>query len=577
MSRSPAPPPATARPAATLVPVRDGEDGPELLLLRRADRGDQNSRAWVFPGGLLDAADRLAQPYCDGLDDITASARLGLSKGGLAHYTAALRECFEEAGLLLARDAEGRPVGSELAAEAGWRRALQRGDRSLADLCEARGWQLTVDALQPLAHWITPLGMPKRFDTRFFLAEAPADQVAAHDGHEMVDHRWLRPADALAQQGEGQVTGPARTLLEQLAPLGSVAAMRAWARGLGVPTPIQPRRGRLADGRIAPIPPQHPAYPELGRIDPPGRGSASSVIEPGAVVPLSPAGSVLRVTAPNGSVMTGPGTNSYLLRAGTDNAAGWAVIDPGPDDPAHLRALLAAAPGPIRWILVTHTHIDHSPAAAALKAATGAAVFGQPPLHPEWQDAAFAPDRVLTDGERLVLGPALTLEVIHTPGHAANHLCFRHVQERLLFTGDHVMQGSTVVINPPDGDMAAYLASLQALLDRADDAEAGFDWIAPGHGFLIPQPPRVLTLLLRHRRRREAAVLAALARLGPCDLDTLLPVVYHDVPAQRHPVAARSLRAHLLHLQAQGRVQATGPQWQALSLTSDEAPASLQT
>jgi glyoxylase-like metal-dependent hydrolase (beta-lactamase superfamily II) len=339
--------------------------------------------------------------------------------------------------------------------------------------------------------------------------------------------------------------------------------MLAWAGQLGPISPIQPRLGQLGNGRLAPIPPQHPAYPELGRIDPLGLGHASSLIRPGVAVALSPGRTVLRVTAPNGSVMTGPGTNTYLLSAG--EGAGWAVIDPGPDDAAHVQAVLAAAPGPIRWILVTHTHIDHSPAARALQAATGARLYGQRPGHPEWQDTQFTPDVALVGGERLDFGAQLALEVLHTPGHASNHLCYRHVQERLLFTGDHVMQGSTVVINPPDGDMGAYLASLRALAERVDGAE-GFDWIAPGHGFLIPQPARALALLLRHRRRREASVLATLARLGPSRLEELLPQVYHDVPVPRHPVAARSLHAHLLHLQSQQRVSVCGEQWVAAAL-----------
>lgn len=574
MPRPDAPTPIPARPSATLLLARDTEAGPQLLMLRRADRGDQNSHAWVFPGGLLDGADRAAHPHCDGLDDAAASERLGLAVGGLDHWVAALRECFEEAGLLLAVDADGGELDpAELAARGDdWRLALQRGERSLAQLCEATGWRLAVDRLHWVAHWVTPLGMPKRFDARFFLARAPQGQEARHDGSEMVDLRWLGVAEALAGATGVQVIGPARALLDQLAGFATVAGMLSWAAQLDPIAPIQPRLGRLGPlegGRLAPIPPQHPAYPEIGRIDPHGAGHALSHIAPGVAVPLSPDRRVLRVTAPNGSVMTGPGTNSYLLRSGNDcgsgpaEDAGWAVIDPGPDDPAHVQALLAAVPGPIRWILVTHTHIDHSPAARALQAATGAQVFGQRPAHPEWQDTAFAPDRPLAGGEVLEFGPELTLEVIHTPGHAANHLCYRHVQERLLFTGDHVMQGSTVVINPPDGDMAAYLASLRALADRVEGPQ-GFEWIAPGHGFLIPQPARSLELLIRHRRRREAAVLAALARLGPSPLEALLPVVYHDVPPQRHPVAARSLRAHLLHLQAQQRVVEAQGRWCAL-------------
>ena len=170
------------------------------------------------------------------------------------------------------------------------------------------------------------------------------------------------------------------------------------------------------------------------------------------------------------------------------------------------------------------------------------ALLGWRATHPQWQDPDFQPDAQPHDGERLQLGPETTLRVLHTPGHASNHLCYLLEQERLLFTGDHVMQGSTVVINPPDGDMSAYLRSLRALLDE------DLQWLAPGHGFLVARPHDVLRGLIAHRLRREAKVLRALQRHAPCTVDTLLPEVYDDVPAALHGVSARSLLAHLLKL-----------------------------
>jgi glyoxylase-like metal-dependent hydrolase (beta-lactamase superfamily II) len=239
------------------------------------------------------------------------------------------------------------------------------------------------------------------------------------------------------------------------------------------------------------------------------------------------------------------------------------VIDPGPDIAAHVQALQAAvAPGRIVRILVTHTHRDHSPAAAPLAAATGAAVWGRVARHPMWQDERFVAQHTPTHGQRLELAPGCTLRVLHTPGHASNHLCYLWEQEQLLFTGDHVMQGSTVVINPPDGDMAAYLRSLQALQDE------DLQWLAPGHGFLVAEPRAVLRALVAHRLRREAKVRAALQALqaarpeGRFTLAELLPAVYDDVPAALHPVAARSLLAHLLKLAEDGVARqegATGP------------------
>ncbi|MDB5820386.1 MAG: Zn-dependent hydrolase or glyoxylase,metallo-beta-lactamase superfamily, partial [Rhizobacter sp.] len=223
--------------------------------------------------------------------------------------------------------------------------------------------------------------------------------------------------------------------------------------------------------------------------------------------------------------------------------------NPRSEEPAAIRAaILAAAPGPITRIIVTHTHKDHSPAAAALKAATGAPLLGQAARHSEWQDTDFQPDQPLVGGERIELAPGTTLRVIHTPGHASNHLCFLLEEERLLFTGDHVMQGSTVVINPPDGDMSAYMASLTEL------ADVDLDWLAPGHGFLIDKPSEAIRNIIAHRLKREAKVLDAVRALGPAPLDTLLTKVYDDVAPHLHPPARRSLVAHLAKLKDDGAV-----------------------
>jgi glyoxylase-like metal-dependent hydrolase (beta-lactamase superfamily II) len=205
--------------------------------------------------------------------------------------------------------------------------------------------------------------------------------------------------------------------------------------------------------------------------------------------------------------------------------------------------------GKIRWILCTHTHLDHSPAAALLKAATGAQVLGRPA--PPGQDETFQPDFVLESGQRVDLG-AIGLRAIHTPGHASNHLCYLLEETKMLFTGDHVMQGSTVVINPPDGDMRAYLASLEKLLGEE------IAIIAPGHGYLIGAPHQEVRRLIAHRLGRERKVVRALRELGEASVEELLPVVYDDVPARIHRVAARSLTAHLEKLAADGAVRAAG-------------------
>lgn len=272
-------------------------------------------------------------------------------------------------------------------------------------------------------------------------------------------------------------------------------------------------------------------------------------IHHGAPVRLSPR--VYRLTARNSGAMTGPGTNSYLV----GSADGCAVIDPGPADHRHIEALAAAAPGPVRYILVTHTHQDHSPGAAALKSLTGASVLGRTTRHPHWQDPTFLADRELRHDERIAPSPGATLRVFHTPGHASNHLCYLLEEERLLFTGDHIIQGSTVVIDPPDGDMGAYLRSLDSLL--REDLEA----LAPGHGTLIASPQAAIESLIRHRQRREAKVLAALPHDRGADLSTLVQRVYDDVPARLHALAERSLLAHLLKLESESRVLRVADSW----------------
>jgi glyoxylase-like metal-dependent hydrolase (beta-lactamase superfamily II)/8-oxo-dGTP pyrophosphatase MutT (NUDIX family) len=549
------------RAAATIVVVRDASPGIEVLLSRRAERGDHNSGAWVFPGGVVDPGDGAAHSCCTGLDDAQASAALGLPHGGLDHYIAAMRECFEESGLLFATDASGELVrldDAERAAIGPWRGLLHRHERTFDAFCREFDLRLAPDRLIYLSHWLTPPSRAKRFDTRFFLAEAPPAQTAAFDGTEMVEQRWLRPADALAQAAEMKLMTPTQRTLALVGRFESVAALLVWARAPREIALVTPRIGSGSQG-MRPVTPDEPAWAELGRIDPSGHGRASYEIQIDRPVRLS--ARVIRVTANNGSVMTGPGTNTYLVGGGERNE--WAVIDPGPLDDAHVDAILAAAPGAIRWIFATHTHSDHSPATVALKARTGAVVHGRLPAHPEWQDASFAPDVHLVGGERFALpgpdGGASTLRAIHTPGHASNHLCYLLEEEKLLFTGDHVMQQSTVVINPPDGDMAAYIGSLRALGEEL--GEADLEWLAPGHGFLMAQPQRAIAGIVAHRLKREAKVVGALRALGAVDEQALLARVYDDVNPRLLGVALRSLRAHLYKLRDDGTAREREARW----------------
>ena len=258
---------------------------------------------------------------------------------------------------------------------------------------------------------------------------------------------------------------------------------------------------------------------------------------------------VRRLVAPNPGMMTGPGTNTYLV-----GVREIAVIDPGPAIGAHLDAIEEQAGGDIRWILATHTHPDHSPAATPLAERTGAMQMGRPAPAGKVQDKTFTPDRVLEDGDLLETGE-FTLQAVHTPGHASNHVCFRHETHRMLFTGDHIMSGSTVVIDPPDGDMKQYLESLQRL------KSLNLESLAPGHGPVIEAPDEMVDWLISHRLGRETKVISMLEANPDLTLEALTPHVYDEVDSKLHGLASRSLLAHLLKLEVEGRAVRNNDRW----------------
>ncbi|MDP6121106.1 MAG: MBL fold metallo-hydrolase, partial [Rhodospirillales bacterium] len=260
---------------------------------------------------------------------------------------------------------------------------------------------------------------------------------------------------------------------------------------------------------------------------------------PAALTPM-----VRRVIARNPSAFTFHGTGTYIIGRGKV-----AVIDPGPAYPEHLEALMRATDGEeVTHILVTHTHIDHSPLAAALKARTGASTHGfgfhgggrEDVQVEEGGDYDFAPDYRLADGD-FVEGDGWTLSAVHTPGHTSNHLCFGFAQEKALFCGDHVMGWSTTVVSPPDGDMAAYMSSLRKLLSRNDAV------FYPTHGPPVRDPRPFVEAYIAHREMRDGQILAHLTE-GPKTIPEMVATMYADVPRNLHHAAGRSVLAHLIHM-----------------------------
>lgn len=269
---------------------------------------------------------------------------------------------------------------------------------------------------------------------------------------------------------------------------------------------------------------------------------------------------VTRVLAPNPSAFTYTGTQSYLIGTGE-----LAVVDPGPAEGAHLDALIRAIAGrPVKAILCTHTHRDHSPAAAPLAEATGAAIIGCAPLALKDDgpradaafDAGYAPDTILTDGEA-VTGEGWTLRAVHTPGHTSNHLCYALEEEQALFTGDHVMGWSTSVVSPPDGDMTDYMLSLGRLMEREDAI------YYPAHGEAIPEPRRLVRGMIGHRRMREGQIMRFLERNGSSVIPAMVAEMYRGVDPGLHPAAGRSVLAHLLDLDGRELVRrGEGDRWE---------------
>lgn len=530
--------PALPRPAATVLLLRDGAQGLEVLMTRRSATASFAPGAYVFPGGGVDALDAAAHGQ--------ARRRPGQSALHLTQAIAAIRESFEELGILLARHADGSPASAQ---------DLAVLDRKVgfAAQCADRGLVLAADEVFLLAHWTTDRDLPRRFDVPFLVARMPPGQTPVADESEQFEPLWVRPADALERHAAGTffIIFPTIRTLQRLQAFADVDAVLHACGETEQPLWTScPRAGYLAGKEARYMEHEHP-FGELQLVSPDGQIVHHLDWQTERPVPLLK--NLMRLTAPNPGAMTGPGTNSYLVG---DPATGFIAIDPGPADPQHLERLWRAAGGDIRMIVCTHSHADHSPGAAPLQAMCAArpAILGLPSAPTARAASAFTPDRALADGEQLRLSaadspaPAHTLLVIHTPGHAANHLCLVLLEDGLLFSGDHILNGSTTVVDPPDGDMTAYLDSLDRLATSCVQHQVAF--ILPAHGHVLGQAADAVAMLKAHRLRREAKIVKVMQSRPDGSLDDWLALAYDDVPPRMWPVARRSLLAHVQRIEA---------------------------
>ncbi|MGB4115852.1 MAG: MBL fold metallo-hydrolase [Polaromonas sp.] len=540
--------PVALRNAATVLLLRDTTQGIEVLMTRRSMTASFAPGAYVFPGGGIDVADSAAHGQ--------STRRATQSDLHLTQAIAAIRESFEELGVLLAKHADGSHVNTADIA------ALDR-KAPFAEQCKARGLTLAGADVFVLAHWVTDRDLPRRFDVPFLVARMPEGQEPVADESEQFEPEWIRPADALARHAAAKffIIFPTIRTLERLQHYATVdAVLQACASEKPLWTSC-PRAGFL-QGVEARYMEHEAPYGELELTSPDGQIVHHLDWQTDAPVRLLK--NLMRLTAPNPGVMTGPGTNSYLVG---DAVTGYIAIDPGPADMDHIQRLYNAAGGDIRLIVCTHSHPDHSPGARPLQALCEAAgkrplIAGLPSASTARADSAFTPNKLLLNNE--LLAPVFigleadliseneqnrhTLKVLHTPGHAANHLCLVLVEDGLLFSGDHILNGSTTVINPPDGNMNAYLDSLDLLSAACDEHQIEF--ILPAHGYAIGQAKTAIAQLKAHRLKREAKIMAVMQTLPDGTLDDWVPLAYDDVDERIWPVAKRSLLAHVERIRA---------------------------
>jgi ribonuclease/clavin/mitogillin len=447
--------------------------------------------ASVFPGGAVAEADRdPAWERHSSIDGERARTALGDpdDSAPLSWYVCALREAFEEVGFPIFTETVDRSIADDA--------------RLFFNLCEERGLSLPTETLVPAGRWVTPLGSPVRFDTRFFLAVAPESFEPDPDPNEVESADWITASDALTAIASGTrlMAPPTVEMLQRLDRYGSCAE----------------------------------AIEGFTRTELRGAGNVLSI----RVSPL-----VYVVLAPNAGVMTGPGTNTYVVGSGP-----YLVIDPAVDDEEYLEAIGRETQWDVEQILITHRHSDHVGGAAEVARRTDAPVraFG---------DALAGDSEVvpLASGETIEV-PGVSLRAIHTPGHASDHLCFYMDGAASLFAGDVILGEGTAVVAPPDGHMGDYMETLHRLQDLH------IDRIYPGHWKPLDGGRAIIDHYIAHRLEREAKIEAAVGD----DLSTLDEIVeraYSDTPPHLHPVARYSALAHLESLERSGRVIRSDDRW----------------
>jgi recombination protein RecT len=569
---------APLRSAATVLLLRDSEHGIEVLMTRRSMTASFAPGAYVFPGGGIDDLDvnhAVAQQ-----NNAQAATKLVVRRNTQTdvHCTqalAAIRESFEELGVLLACRSDG--AWCSQADIDVMNRSAPFYEQMLAN-----GHTLAADAMYLLAHWTTDRDLLRRFEVPFLVARMPEGQTPLADNAEQFEPEWVRPADALARSAVGQffIIFPTIRTLQRLESFKLVSEVLKACGSEQALWASCPRAGLLQGKEVRYMEHEAP-FGELAMVCPDGQ--IVHALDWQHEKPVQLLQHVMRLTAPNPGMMTGPGTNTYII--GTSEV-GYIVVDPGPNDTQHVRRIYEATQGDINAIVCTHSHADHSPAAKPLQALVVASTNTVPgdlmglyakhicpilgiPSAPTARDAAFFdPDIELQNNELLTAyfredsrsdALQITLQVIHTPGHAANHLCLVLQEDGLLLSGDHILNGSTTVIDPPDGDMTAYLESLDTLATVCDAHRV--DFILPAHGYVLSHcsgidhsggAKRAIEQLKAHRLKREAKVMAAMRAKPGFSVEGLVPMVYDDAPPHLWPVAARSLMAHVQRIEVLG-------------------------